>query len=139
MDFYYKPRVDYEILKEYHEGVIALSACLAGEVQRYIGRGQYEKGKEAALHYQEIFGEGNFFLELQDHGIPMQKTVNQGLVRMSAETGLNWWLPTIFTIPMRKMPHLTIFYCAFRPARKWQMRTGCAMRGDSITVSRKKR
>lgn len=86
--FYYKPRVDYEILKEYHEGVIALSACLAGEVQRYIGRGQYEKGKEAALHYQQIFGEGNFFLELQDHGIPMQKTVNQGLVRMSEETGI---------------------------------------------------
>ncbi len=86
--FYYKPRVDYEILREYHEGVIALSACLAGEVQRYIGRGQYEKGKEAALHYQQIFGEGNFFLELQDHGIPMQKTVNQGLVRMSEETGI---------------------------------------------------
>ncbi len=86
--FYYKPRVDYEILKEYHEGVIALSACLAGEVQRYIGRGQYEKGKEAALHYQEIFGEGNFFLELQDHGIPMQKTVNHELVRLSAEIGI---------------------------------------------------
>ncbi|MDK2967820.1 MULTISPECIES: DNA polymerase III subunit alpha [Lacrimispora] len=86
--FYYKPRVDYEVLREYHEGVIALSACLAGEVQRYIGRGQYEQGKETALKYQEIFGEGNFFLELQDHGIPMQKTVNQGLVRMSAETGI---------------------------------------------------
>lgn len=86
--FYYKPRVDYEVLREYHEGVIALSACLAGEVQRYIGRGQYEQGKEAALRYQEIFGEGNFFLELQDHGIPMQKTVNQGLVRMSGETGI---------------------------------------------------
>lgn len=86
--FYYKPRVDYEVLREYHEGVIALSACLAGEVQRYIGRGQYEQGKENALKYQEIFGEGNFFLELQDHGIPMQKTVNQGLVRMSAETGI---------------------------------------------------
>nr|WP_288827850.1 DNA polymerase III subunit alpha [uncultured Clostridium sp.] len=86
--FYYKPRVDYEVLKKYHEGVIALSACLAGEVQRYIGRGQYEQGKEAALRYQEIFGAGNFFLELQDHGIPMQKTVNQGLVRMSGETGI---------------------------------------------------
>ncbi|GLB30716.1 DNA-directed DNA polymerase [Lacrimispora amygdalina] len=86
--FYYKPRVDYEVLKKYHEGVIALSACLAGEVQRYIGRGQYEQGKEAALRYQEIFGAGNFFLELQDHGIPMQKTVNQGLVRMSKETGI---------------------------------------------------
>ncbi|RFZ80585.1 DNA polymerase III subunit alpha [Lacrimispora amygdalina] len=86
--FYYKPRVDYEVLRKYHEGVIALSACLAGEVQRYIGRGQYEQGKEAALRYQEIFGAGNFFLELQDHGIPMQKTVNQGLVRMSGETGI---------------------------------------------------
>lgn len=86
--FYYKPRVDYEILKQYHEGIIALSACLAGEVQRYISRGMYEQGKEAAFHYQEIFGPGNFFLELQDHGIPAQKTVNQGLMRMSGETGI---------------------------------------------------
>ncbi len=86
--FYYKPRVDYEILTEYHEGIIALSACLAGEVQRLISRGMYEQGKEAALHYQEIFGKGNFFLELQDHGIPAQKTVNQGLLKMSAETGI---------------------------------------------------
>ncbi|RKD30321.1 DNA polymerase III subunit alpha [Lacrimispora algidixylanolytica] len=86
--FYYKPRVDYELLEQYHEGIIALSACLAGEVQRLIGRGMYEQGKAAAFHYQEIFGKGNFFLELQDHGIPSQKTVNQGLVRMSQETGI---------------------------------------------------
>jgi DNA polymerase-3 subunit alpha len=86
--FYYKPRVDYEILEQYHEGVIALSACLAGEVQRCISRGQYEEGMKAALHYQKIFGKDNFFLELQDHGIPMQKTVNQGLMRMSQETGI---------------------------------------------------
>lgn len=86
--FYYKPRVDYEILERYHEGIIALSACLAGEVQRFISRGMYEQGKEAALHYQDIFGKGNFFLELQDHGIPAQKTVNQGLLRMSGETGI---------------------------------------------------
>lgn len=86
--FYYKPRVDYEILKQYHEGIIALSACLAGEVQRYISRGLYDQGKEAAFRYQEIFGPGNFFLELQDHGIPAQKTVNQGLMRMSEETGI---------------------------------------------------
>lgn len=86
--FYYKPRVDYEILEKYHEGIIALSACLAGEVQRYISRGMYDQGKEAALHYQKIFGPGNFFLELQDHGIPAQKTVNQGLLRMSKETGI---------------------------------------------------
>jgi len=86
--FYYKPRVDYEVLKEYSEGIIALSACLAGEVQRLVSRGQYEKGKETALRYQELFGKGNFFLELQDHGIPAQNTVNQGLLRMSKETGI---------------------------------------------------
>lgn len=87
--FYYKPRVDYEILEKYHEGIIALSACLAGEVQRYISRGLYDQGKAAALHYQEIFGKGNFFLELQDHGIAAQQTVNQGLVRMSQEIGID--------------------------------------------------
>ena len=83
--FYYRPRVDYEILKEYHEGIICLSACLAGEVQRYLERGLYQQGKEAALKYQEIFGRGNFFLELQDHGIMAQKTVNQALLRLSKE------------------------------------------------------
>lgn len=86
--FYYKPRVDYEVLEAYSEGIIALSACLAGEVQRYLSRGMYEEAKKSAFRYQKIFGKGNFFLELQDHGIPMQKTVNQGLLRMSQETGI---------------------------------------------------
>lgn len=86
--FYYKPRVDYEVLSTYHEGIIALSACLAGEVSRYLERGLYEKGKAAALRYSDIFGKDNFFLELQDHGIPAQRTVNQGLMRMSGETGI---------------------------------------------------
>ncbi len=83
--FYYKPRVDYEVLKTYHEGIIALSACLAGEVQRYLARGMYDEAGRSALHYQEIFGKSNFFLELQDHGIPTQKTVNQGLLRLSRD------------------------------------------------------
>ena len=83
--FYYKPRVDMEVLQEYHEGIIALSACLAGEVQRYLVRGMYEEAKPAALKYEGIFGKGNYFLELQDHGIPEQKTVNQQLLRMSRE------------------------------------------------------
>ncbi len=83
--FYYKPRVDYEVLSEYHEGIIALSACLAGEVQRFLERGMYEEACGAARRYEEIFGKGNFFLELQDHGLPAQKTVNQGLMRMSRE------------------------------------------------------
>ena len=83
--FYYKPRVDYEVLEQYHEGIIALSACLAGEVQKYLARGFYEEGKKAALKYQDIFGKGNYFLELQDHGIPEQKMVNNSLLRMSRE------------------------------------------------------
>lgn len=83
--FYYKPRVDYEVLEQYHEGIIALSACLAGEVQKYLARGFYEEGKKAALKYQDIFGKGNYYLELQDHGIPEQKMVNSSLLRMSKE------------------------------------------------------
>ena len=86
--YYYKPRVDMEVLETYHEGIIALSACLAGEVQRYLVRGLYEEAKETAYKYEKCFGKGNFFLELQDHGIPDQKTVNAGLMRMSEETGI---------------------------------------------------
>ena len=87
--FYYKPRVDMELLREYHEGIIALSACLAGEVSRYLTRGMYEDAKAAALRYQDIFGKGNFFLELQDHGISEQQEVNRQLLRMHQETGID--------------------------------------------------
>ena len=86
--YYYKPRVDMEVLEKYHKGIIALSACLAGEVARNLARGFYEEGKKAALRYENIFGKGNFFLELQDHGIPEQQMVNQQLMRMSRETGI---------------------------------------------------
>ena len=86
--YYYKPRVDLEVLREYHEGIIALSACLAGEEQKNIMRGMYSEGKQAALRYQDIFGKGNFFLELQDHGMTEQQMVNQSLLRMSNETGI---------------------------------------------------
>ena len=83
--YYYKPRVDMEVLQKYHEGIIALSACLAGEVARYIQKGLYEEAKKMALKYQQCFGKGNYFLELQDHGMPQQATVNQALLRMSRE------------------------------------------------------
>ena len=86
--FYYKPRLDLQLLEKYHEGLIALSACLAGEVARFLTRGMYEDAKAAALRYQDIFGKGNFFLELQDHGIPEQQNVNQQLLKMHRETGI---------------------------------------------------
>ena len=83
--YYYKPRVDMEVLREYHEGIIALSACLAGEVARYIQKGLIDEAKKSALKYQECFGKGNYFLELQDHGLPLQHTVNTALLQISKE------------------------------------------------------
>ena len=83
--FYYKPRVDMEILSRYHEGLICLSACIAGEVQREIARDDINAARAAAIKYRDCFGEGNYFLELQDHGIPVQKKVNAALVRLGRE------------------------------------------------------
>ncbi len=83
--YYYRPRVDMEVLEEFHEGIIALSACLAGEVQRYIQKGLIDEAGKVAKRYEACFGRGNFFLELQDHGIPTQQTVNAALLRMSKE------------------------------------------------------
>ena len=87
--FYYKPRVDYEVLEQYHEGIIALSACLAGEVSSLLMQGFYEEAKKAALHLESVFGKGNFFLEMQDHGIEAQRIVNQGMMRLHKETGID--------------------------------------------------
>ena len=87
--FYYKPRVDYEVLEQYHEGIIALSACLAGEVATLLRQGFYEEAKKSALHLQSVFGQGNFFLEMQDHGIPEQQIVNQELLRLHKDTGID--------------------------------------------------
>ena len=86
--YYYRPRVDMEVLKEFHEGIICCSACLAGEVQRFLARGMYEEARESALKHLECFGPGNYFLELQDHGIPVQRNVNADLMRMSRELNI---------------------------------------------------
>lgn len=86
--FYYKPRVDKEVLREHHEGIICLSACLQGEVAFYLKRRLYDEAKKAALEYLDIFGEGNYFLEMQDHGLSEDTIVNADLLRMSEETGI---------------------------------------------------
>ncbi len=86
--YYYRPRVDREVLETYHEGLIVLSACLAGEVQKLLLRGAYQEAKEAALWHDRTFGHGNYFLELQDHGLPEQQHVNQQLIRLSQDTGI---------------------------------------------------
>ena len=121
--FYYKPRVDLELLEKYHEGIIALSACLAGEVARYLARGMYEDAKIAALRYQDIFGKGNFFLELQDHGIPEQQTVNQEST---------WLLPMTCIIPWLRMRSPMTCSSVCRLRKNSAMRTECAMRAASI-------
>lgn len=86
--YYYKPRVDHDILEKYHEGLICLSACLAGEIPQAILERDYEKAKHTALWYRDVFGEDNYFLELQDHGIKEQKIVADGIKRLNAETGI---------------------------------------------------
>ncbi|MGI6358776.1 MAG: DNA polymerase III subunit alpha [Bacillota bacterium] len=86
--FYYRPRVDLELLEQCHEGLIALSACLGGQIPTLLTAGQYEQAKELALRYNQIYGPGNFYLELQDHGLPEQRRVNDGLVRIHHETGI---------------------------------------------------
>lgn len=86
--YYYRPRIDKEVLRTYHEGIIALSACLAGEVPRFILKDMLKEARDSVLEYNEIFGPGNYFLELQDHGIPEQRNVNTTLLRYSKEFGI---------------------------------------------------
>ena len=86
--YYYKPRVDYEVLEKYHEGIIALSACLAGEIPNKILKEDFDGARAAANKMRDIFGENNFFLELQDHGIRQQTQVNTSLIRLSRELGI---------------------------------------------------
>ena len=86
--FYNKPRVDHELLEEYHEGLICLSACLAGEIPQALLAGDYEKAKNLARYYEDLFGKGNYYIEIQDHRLDEQRTVLPLLVRLSRETGI---------------------------------------------------
>ena len=130
--YYYKPRVDKQVLREYSEGIIALSACLAGEVQRYLMKGLYEDAKKSALEYREIFGEENYFLELQDHGLPEQAMVNQQLLRMSEELGIELVATNDvhYTYAEDEKPH-DILLC-IQTGKSFPTRTECGMRADSF-------
>ena len=86
--YYYKPRVDHNILEKYHEGLICLSACLAGEIPQFLLSRDYESAKNTALWYRDVFGAENYFLEIQDHGLDEQKIVKEGIIRLSRETGI---------------------------------------------------
>ena len=86
--FYSKPRVDKELLEKYHEGLICLSACLAGEVPQALLAGDYERAKQTALYYRDLFGEGNYYIELQDHGLEEDRVVLPALIRLARETGI---------------------------------------------------
>lgn len=130
--YYYRPRVDMEVLETYHEGIIALSACLAGEVQRYLTRGMYEEAKAIALKYETCFGKGNFFLELQDHGIPEQAQVNQQLLRMHQELGIDLVATNDVHYTYEKMRRHMTFCFVCRPAKSFRMKIVCAMRAVSI-------
>ena len=105
--FYYKPRADRELLEQYHEGLICCSACLAGEVARYLQLNMYDKAKEAALWHEKVFGKGNYFLELQDHGYSVQQTVNAGIMRLSKETGIEMVCTNDvhYVLPEDAVPH----------------------------------
>ena len=112
--FYSKPRVDEELLKKYHGGLICLSACLAGEIPRRLSAGEYEEAKRTALRYREIFGENNYFLEVQDHGIEEQKRILPLLRRLSRETGIPLPQPTTATIWKNPTPKCRMFWFVSR-------------------------
>ena len=123
--YYYKPRVDYEVLEKYHEGIIALSACLAGEIPNKILKEDFDGARAAANKMRDIFGENNFFLELQDHGIRQQTQVNTSLIR-------RWLSQMMCIISERKMRfHMTCFF-VYRLEKRFQTRTECAMKAGSI-------
>lgn len=86
--FYSKPRIDHALLEMHHEGLICLSACLAGELPRFLAQGDYDKAKQTALYYRDLFGEGSYYIEIQDHGIPLQRQILPELLRLSRETGI---------------------------------------------------
>ena len=113
--FYYKPRIDYETLAAHSEGLIGLSACLAGDIPKLLEQGRFDDAKAAARRINQIFGQGSFYLELQDHGLPGQKEVNNALIQISGKRASPWLQPMMFTISTEKMQMPMKYCCVYRP------------------------
>ncbi len=131
--FYNKPRVDWDLLKEYHEGLICLSACLAGQVPRLLDQDNYEGALELATQYRDLFGPENYFIEVQDHGIPEQKKVNEACAAWPKSWAWDWWPPTTPTISSGRMPPARMCSFASRREKRWMSPIGCALRGKNST------
>lgn len=116
--FYTKPRIDDELLAEYHEGLVCLSACLAGEIPQKLLDGDYAGAKSKAEFYRDIFGSENFFIELQDHGIEEQKRIIPSLIKLAREIGVDIVATTIVTISKNRTARFTIFFSVFRPTEQ---------------------
>ena len=123
--FYYKPRIDKEVLRQYSEGLICLSACIAGEVPRHILRGELETAEKTMLEYLDIFGRDNYFLEIQNHGLPEEATVRQELHRLAKKHNIRLVATTTFTISTRKTPPARTSSCASRPTPGTWTLSGC--------------
>ena len=123
--FYYKPRIDHEVLRTYSEGIIALSACLAGEIQWKLMNGDYSGAKKEALDLLDIFGEGNFYLELQDQGLEEELRILPDMKRLRQETGIPFVATNDVHYVKRRMRFLTTFCCASRQPRLLTMKIGC--------------
>ncbi len=124
--FYYKPRIDKELLRQHSEGIIGLSACLKGEINELIVGTKEKEAEAAARDFVEIFGEGNFFLEMQDHGIPEQRLANGVVRRISSARESLWWSPTTATTCARTTPSRTTSCSASAPRRTSTTPTACA-------------
>ena len=126
--------MDHELLEEYHEGLICLSACLAGEIPQALLAGDYEEAKNLARYYEDLFGKGNYYIEIQDHGLDEQRTVLPLLVRLSRETGI----PLVATndahyIRREDSPECsTCAYYVSRPTIRWKMKTAWNSSSDEF-------
>ena len=137
--FYIKPRIDLELLREHSRGLVALSACLAGEIPRRLRNGEYENAKRYALELAEIFGPDHFYLELQDHGIRDQTLVNRGILRIHQETGLPMVCTNDAHYLARRTRRPTTCFSASRRERPWTTRTGCGTSPGIFTSAVRRR